>query len=62
MPDKELQIYPTRKTNEDAERLAQALLRLVDHLTSQERAFFLKEGRSISLEVKPDRKSKGSAA
>lgn len=59
--NQQVQIYPKRRDVEAA-RFAQALLRLVDHLTTRERDKFASVGEQILKVPATPRQSKESAA
>lgn len=59
---KEVRIYPTRREIPDSERLARALLRLVDRLSMRDKDRFVAEGERILKEIDAPTKPKGSAA
>jgi hypothetical protein len=60
--DREVHIYPTRREI-DLERLAQALLSLVDQLSPKDKAYFLAEGDRVLQDLNEGYpKAKGSAA
>lgn len=62
MAEKEIRIFPRLREAVDDERLAAALLDLVDHLSGEDRRDLIAEGERVLKEVKGDGKSKGSAA
>jgi len=58
----QIRIYPRLRPVVDAERLAAALLDLVDHLNAEDRREFIAEGERALKEVKGKTMPKGSAA
>ncbi|MGD0880112.1 MAG: hypothetical protein ABSB09_00900 [Acidimicrobiales bacterium] len=62
MADNRIRIFPKLRGAVDAERLAAALLDLVDHLSADEKSEFIAEGQRALKEVNRTRKAKGSAA
>jgi hypothetical protein len=51
MQDKEIRIYPERREEIDAERIARALLSLIGRLTPEQKEVYLKEGEKLMREL-----------
>ncbi len=62
MANNQIRIYPKLRQAVEAERLAAALLDLVDHLSGEDRRKFIAEGERALKEVKGKTTPKGSAA
>jgi hypothetical protein len=61
MAKQRIRIIPKRR-EVDAARLAEALLDLVDHLSPEDKARYLVEGKPVLDEIKGGDRPKGSAA
>lgn len=61
MADKQIRIYPERREI-DAVRLAKALLSLASHLSPEDKARFVAEGKRVRRTILGGVKQKGSAA
>lgn len=62
MQDKEIRIYPERREEIDAERIARALLSLIERLTPDQKEVYLKEGETIMRQLGMTVPGKRSAA
>ncbi len=62
MADNQIRIFPKLREAVDDDRLAKALLDLVDHLSPEDKRLIAAEGERVLKEVKGQQKLKGSAA
>jgi hypothetical protein len=62
MANNHIQISPRMRPAVDVERLARALLDLIDHLSVEDRQAFIAEGDRVLKEARDQTKPKGSAA
>ena len=62
MQEKEIRIYPEQRDEVDAERIARALLALIERLTPDQKEVYLKEGERIIHQLGMKVPGKRSAA